>query len=238
MIKAYKVLLSPLYPAAVHITCMVHILNLVGEAFKQPFALLNNFMLCFSRIFYMAGARKRRYLKHLADQELKVLMAPNPYGTRWNSWFLAVLYHQKYFPTYSAFVKSEMQMSRNPPESLKTLNTLFDNVKDSRKVHIELNIIADKFQMILNLTNIFQSRTPTTLQVYDYLEDLSIIVANNSVLVEECLQTYYSTQSANHNELLTMEQKTEIKNEVIQAYALVQQKLDKYMNEGQPGTHF
>ena len=92
MVKAFKSILSPLYPMAVHITCMAHILNLIGDSFRKPFELLSTFMLCFSRIFYMAGGRKRRYLKHLADEKCKVVMAPDPCGTRWCSWFLAICY--------------------------------------------------------------------------------------------------------------------------------------------------
>ena len=83
-----------------------------------------------------------------------------------------------------------MQLSHSPPESLITLNALFYNAKDSKKIQIELNIIAEKCQPILALTNIFQSRTPTTLQAYDYLEDLNIDVDNNSALVQDMLKGY------------------------------------------------
>ena len=61
MAKAFKSILSPLYPMADHSTCMAHILNLIGDSFQKPFVLQNMFMLCFSRIFCMAGSRKHRY---------------------------------------------------------------------------------------------------------------------------------------------------------------------------------
>jgi len=59
MLKAYKECLSVLYPNAIHITCVAHIMSLVGESYRKPFTGLNNFIRSFSAIFFRAGARHR-----------------------------------------------------------------------------------------------------------------------------------------------------------------------------------
>lgn len=84
MKNAYTAALKPLFPYSVHVTCMAHIMNLVGSAFQRPFDQLNSFMLSFSQVFFHAGSRKRRYLHFmtkLLPQEKKATMAPNQCAT-------------------------------------------------------------------------------------------------------------------------------------------------------------
>lgn len=93
MLKAYKSALKALFPNSIHVTCLAHIMSLIGEAFRKPFEEVNIFMRYFSQVFYMAGARKRRYLSFLKTSGKTAKMAPNPCGTRWNSWYMAAVYH-------------------------------------------------------------------------------------------------------------------------------------------------
>ena len=107
MKKAYKAALQSLFPNSLHVTCMAHIMNLVGSA------KLNAFMLSFSQMFYHAGSRKRRYL-HFMTKKLppgrKATMLPNPCATRWNSWFTAVQYHSQHFGLYKEFIEMEINV--------------------------------------------------------------------------------------------------------------------------------
>lgn len=85
MKKAYTAALQSLFPNSVHVTCMAHVMNLVGSAFRRPFDQLNAFMLTFSQMFFNAGSRKRRYLQFMTQrlpQGKKATMAPNPCATR------------------------------------------------------------------------------------------------------------------------------------------------------------
>ncbi|CAB1316614.1 unnamed protein product [Coregonus sp. 'balchen'] len=75
-----KAALQSLFPNSLHITCMAHIMNLIGSAFRKPFDQLNAFMLSFSQVFYQAGACKRRYLTFLTTKlagRKRATMAPN-----------------------------------------------------------------------------------------------------------------------------------------------------------------
>lgn len=113
MKKAFKTALQALYPNSLHITCMAHIMNLIGNAFRKPFEQLNSFMLSFSQMFFRAGSRKRRYLSFMTNKlpGKRVTMPPNPCATRWNSWFMAVKYHREYFRLYKEFIEAEMEVN-------------------------------------------------------------------------------------------------------------------------------
>lgn len=110
MPKAYKTALKALFPNSIHVTCLAHIMNLVGESFRKPFGEVNTFTRYFSQVFYMAGARKRRYLSFLKTSGTTARMAPNPCGTRWNSWYMAAVYHAEHFALYKSFIKEEMEI--------------------------------------------------------------------------------------------------------------------------------
>lgn len=82
MKKAFKDVLKGLMPNATHVTCMAHVMNLLGNAFRKPFARTNKFIKDANAIFWNAGARKGRYLRFMAQHVASPKMPPNPVGTR------------------------------------------------------------------------------------------------------------------------------------------------------------
>ena len=68
MKKAFREILSPLFPNTICVSRLAHIMNLVGDAFRKPFDEVNDFVKKFNQIFYLAGARKARFLQHLKVQ--------------------------------------------------------------------------------------------------------------------------------------------------------------------------
>lgn len=191
--------LKQLCPNAVHITCLAHIMNLIGQAFKSPFQLITSFVVYFSRIFYNAGARKGRYLSYLraeleknldvltqstaetskARQKPIVTMPPSPIATRWNSWFLCVSYHNKYFKYYKKFFEAEMQLTNTPPESVKELHNMLQSISKWQELKACLTFLSQKATTVLSYIDIFQTRRPLTVKTFDHLEDLQIFFATN-----------------------------------------------------------
>ena len=68
MKKAYISVLKALFPNSIHIGCLAHIQNLVGDAFRKPFDHVNTFMRAINNMFFHAGARKFRYPQYMKDK--------------------------------------------------------------------------------------------------------------------------------------------------------------------------
>lgn len=235
MIKAYKTVLKVLFPNSLHITCMAHIMNLVGEAFRKPFVELNQFVMCFSQMFFMAGSRKRRYLKYLVDRGLKkeqATMPPNPCGTRWNSWYRAVIYHKEHFSLYKDFIDNEYLASKCPPNSLEYLHKLFSK-EDYESICVQVNIVATNCEPIIHLNDHFQSRKPNAVSTFDVMEDLSISFANNNVLAYDA-----NSEAFSQAENVPYSKKQELLSVIQVAYSEAESKLTKYINGGQPAIKF
>lgn len=170
-LKAFTAL-QVLLPNAVHITCFAHVLHLVGQAFKQPFDLVNKFILYCCRIFFSAGfpqvtifkiygyakktvdwnspcsstsessivvndanipsqeqvaqaAKKRGEPGVATENKIEMschkeltTMPPDPIGTRWNTWFYDMKYHNSHFSYYKQFIAAELQLSKTPLKSI------------------------------------------------------------------------------------------------------------------------
>nr|XP_033947646.1 uncharacterized protein LOC117452930 [Pseudochaenichthys georgianus] len=235
MKKAFKSALQALYPNSLHITCMAHIMNLIGNAFRKPFVQLNSFMMSFSQMFFNAGSRKRRYLCFMTNKlpTKKVTMPPNPCATRWNSWFFAVQYHREYFGLYKEFIEMETQVcGRSVPQSVERLHDMLQDPNLPQSLNVQINIMADKCKHILNLLDIFESRRPVTTKIFNYLEDLQVVFAGNKEMQYEVCDEYFKEFD------LPRRTKTEILRTVGEAYVNAEEKLTKYMSDGQPAIEF
>ncbi len=237
MLKAFNTVLTNLFANSVHITCLSHICNLIGDTFKKPFDEVNSFLLYMTRVFYMAGSRKRRYMKFLTDKmpQSRATMCPNPCTTRWNSWFEAVLYHSKHFHLYKSFIEAEMASCSSIPDSLENLNRILQNKETHDSCMIQLAIIADKCMPIVQLTDLFQGHSSLTVRVFEYLEDMMINFTNNSVLAYDAVQTHFDNDAG---DTMSMRTKLNIIKLVTEAYCLAMDKLTKYMEHGQPAIDF
>jgi len=229
MIKAYNDCLSVLYPNAVHITCLAHIMNLVGESFRKPFNLLNDFMRAFSAVFFRAGARKRRYYDHLIANNVKPSVCPDPCGTRWGSWFHALLYHTTHIHLYPSFFAHEFALTKSPAHSLETLQP---NTTDYNFIQVQMSVVAAKCKSILYLIDLFESNSPIATQVFDCMEDVAIsLESNRQCSSEACSQFFEGSR-------LKMQQQQEITTQLERACQAGMEKLQKYLQQGQPGIHF
>jgi len=88
-------------------------MNLVCEAFRQPFKDVHKFGMKFMNIFAQPGQRKARYLKHLREKGATVALQTLPAdstATRWNSWYETMAYHNDHINYYREFIKDEMKL--------------------------------------------------------------------------------------------------------------------------------
>jgi hypothetical protein len=241
MKKAYKSVLSPLFPNSVHITCLAHIVNLVGESFRSPFVEVNEFVRAFSQMFFMAGARKGRYLQYIKEHKTDtttVTMPPDPCAVRWNSWYFAVQYQAKNFQLYKGFIESELIVcGRSSPQSVQTLSTILTS-ENALNVAAQISFIAEKCQPILHFLDKLESHTPCTMNVFDWLEELQIYLESHAQISHAIHLTCFDTLSLHDR----------MKNDELfcTAFQCSAEKLLKYMSEsgtdykinGQPGIKF
>lgn len=109
--KAFREVLSAVFPNAIHVLCLAHVLNLAGDVFVSwpDFSHLATLVTMIKSAFFKKPGRKARYLKYLEEYLGKdgIKLPPVPVSTRWNSWFETVIYHATHLHMYGGFFKSE-----------------------------------------------------------------------------------------------------------------------------------
>ena len=109
--KAYRDVLSVVYPKSLHVLCIAHIVNLASEVFHHhtDFKHTSNLIAMIKSSLFKKPGRKRRLLEFLADfiATSEVKLPPVPVGSRWNSWFQAASYYATHVHLYEGFYKAE-----------------------------------------------------------------------------------------------------------------------------------
>jgi len=237
MLKAFKDTLSVVFPNCVDITCFAHIMNLVCETFRQPFKDVHKFCMKFENIFAQPGQRKARYLKHLREKGAAVglqTLPPDLVATRWNSWYEAVAYHNNHIDYYSEFIKDAMKLTgQSSSSALKWLSEHFDVTANVQSLKVKVAFLTNKSVPFLDLLASFESRVPCVLDAYEKLEDLRILLETNCQLPDEACAQFFA--SATDMDTVT---KTVIMQEFQAAFRLSAEKVEKYIDGGQPGIKF
>ncbi|XP_063231072.1 uncharacterized protein LOC134535762 isoform X1 [Bacillus rossius redtenbacheri] len=229
MLKAYKDTLNGVFPHCIHITCIAHILSLVGDVWRKTFKDVDAFVSAMKMLFCNAPARKARFMNYLRDRGLEVKAPVIPVIVRWNSWFQAVMYHDKItLEVYRSFLEEELQHTSVPSNALAHVIDVMQNDVNQKKLSACLKFIAEMCQKIVQLLTEFESQSPKATEVYDTLVDL---------------KAYLELQSkADHSHYLN-EVPAESSVSVKQLFKIVfissLEKLAKYQSaQGQPGWNF
>jgi hypothetical protein len=109
---------------------VAHIVALVGECWRVNLKQLNSFISLVKQIFCKSPARRRRWLKHLKENDVeKPCLPPSPVIVRWNTWFKAAIYHVDHFKYYSSFISNERR-NEDDTQALTSLQKLIDECSD------------------------------------------------------------------------------------------------------------
>ena len=115
-IKAYREVLSVVFPKSLHVRYMAHIVNLAAEVFHHHsmFQFTADLISMMKSAFYKKPGRKSRFIKFLNDflPAAEVKLPPVPVATRWNSWFDAAIYHSSHIHVYEGFFKAKKGIGR------------------------------------------------------------------------------------------------------------------------------
>ena len=86
MVKAGKYL-EPFFPNMIHVTCLAHGVNRVGEKVRELFPEVNKLINNGKKVFLKAPRRVEVYREIMKDKQLP----PQPILTRWGTWLNAAL---------------------------------------------------------------------------------------------------------------------------------------------------
>ncbi|CAG8464964.1 6664_t:CDS:2 [Diversispora eburnea] len=144
-----QTLFSPIMPQLIHLPCLAHILNLIGETWQDfpQFSLIKTFLAKIKNSFVKSPARKARYITHLRMNGVaSPCKIPLPNKTRWNSWFKMVFYTVEHLQYWQDFYKKESEIdSRN-----ETISAIYLILQDKTRLknllaYLESNRISTHF---------------------------------------------------------------------------------------------
>lgn len=173
--KAYRDVLSAVYPNSVHVCCLAHIVNLAAEVFHHhaDFQHTSDLIAMIKSSLFKKPGRKSRLLKFLADfiASADVKLPPVPVSSRWNSWFEAVAYHATRIHLYEAFYKAEKAQGMAVERIIEfvTHKTIYP------EICLQLYFIKENCQRLMTvLTSLEAKGSPLACTVYNLLEDLRL----------------------------------------------------------------
>ena len=111
--KAYRDVLSAVYPNSLHVLCIAHIVNLVSEVYHHhpDFKYTADLISMIKSSLFKKPGRKSRFLKFLGDYiaTSEVKLPPVPVSTRWNSWYK--LHHTMLLE--SSYMKASIRLRKH-----------------------------------------------------------------------------------------------------------------------------
>ena len=173
--KAYRDVLSAVYPNSLHVLCIAHIVNLVSEVYHHhsDFKYTADLISMIKSSLFKKPGRKSRFLKFLGDYiaTSAVKLPPVPVSTRWNSWYKAASYHATRIQLYEAFYKAEKAQGVAVERIIEmvTHKTIYPEIR------LQLYFIKENCQRLMAvLTSLEAKELPLACTVYNTLEDFGL----------------------------------------------------------------
>jgi hypothetical protein len=107
MKACFRDVIQPLCENCVHVVCIAHSINLIGEILRKETPQVDLFVANMKTAFRLSSAKRRAYSEHLLEAGIENPKAPPaPVITRWYSWLEAVAQHSNYFSYYQDMLVS------------------------------------------------------------------------------------------------------------------------------------
>eukprot|EP00063_Salmo_salar_P042563 XP_014017398.1 PREDICTED: uncharacterized protein LOC106580644 isoform X2 [Salmo salar] len=124
-LKTYKEVLKEVMPNSFNVTCLCHVINLVGETWQnyKYFSEVAS-LVTWMRSVFKKPARKRRWVSfHIMKEFVQAKDPREAVSSRWNSWYEAVKYHTEHVHLYREFLLAEKSASQAVTNILSQLET-------------------------------------------------------------------------------------------------------------------
>ncbi|KAK1889393.1 Phosphoglucosamine mutase, partial [Dissostichus eleginoides] len=179
-LKAYREILKGLMPNSVHVTCLCHVINLVGETWQhyRYFSDAASLVAAMRSVFCRKPARKRRWVSFLINKEFVHTKAPpESVGSRWNSWFEAVQYHAEHVHLYREFLLEE----NSSAQAVTNILSLLETEEKMQALTVKLTFIAEGCSKLMTALTILEGTHRTTaVSAYNIMEDLGSYLVNGT----------------------------------------------------------
>ncbi|GBC06716.1 hypothetical protein RclHR1_00700015 [Rhizophagus clarus] len=157
MKKCYRDVLKPLMPQLIHLPCLAHILNLIGEAwvsinyFQDVHQLLANI----KQTFVYSKSRKVCYKSYLQRQGVSnPKNIPLSNTTRWNTWFRMAFHVYQNLDYIRGFYNEESKENSTP--MIEKINSAFTDQQINGRIEIYLAFIQENAQQFVADLDFFQ----------------------------------------------------------------------------------
>ena len=223
--KAYRDVLSAVFPNSVHVLCLAHIVNLVAEVFHhhRDFSHTCDLVTMIKSSLFKKPGRKSRFLKFLGEfiSSADVKLPPVPVSTRWNSWFAAVIYHATRVQLYEGFYKAESSKGM----AVERIIELVTHRELYPEICLQLHFIKENCQRIMSvLTSLESKETPLACTVYNLLEDLRAYLKTSS------MKTSFGTETDRLLAKLPVQEKRKKIKSFQEVFSLSLRKLESHLD--------
>ncbi|XP_036978819.1 uncharacterized protein LOC119033181 [Acanthopagrus latus] len=222
-LKAYREVLKGVMPNSVHVTCLCHIINLVGETWQhyKYFSDATSLVTWMISVFFKKPARKRRWVAFLINKEcVQAKVPPEAVCTRWNSWFEAVRYHAEHVHLYRQFLLAEESTGMAVRNVLSQLET----EEKVQTLTLKLNFISEACSKLMtSLTILEGTHRPTAVSAYNVMKDLGSYLINGTA--KTC---GYGPKTDEHLRELGVQEKRNVLDNLHDAFHLAFTKFSKH----------
>ncbi|XP_036001540.1 uncharacterized protein LOC118565359 [Fundulus heteroclitus] len=174
-LKAYREVLNEVMPNSVHVTCLCHIINLVGETWQhyKYFSDATSLVTWMRSVFFKKPARKRRWVAFLINKEaVQAKVPPEAVCTRWNSWFEAVKYHAEHVHLYRQFFLSEESTAM----AVKNILSQLETEEKMQTFTLKLTFISEACSKLMTALTILEgTHRPTAVSAHNVMEDSGVL---------------------------------------------------------------
>lgn len=88
------------FPNLIHLTCLAHGINRVGETIRERYKTVNSLISNMKKLFIKAPLRVQRYKENFPN----LLLPPEPVITRWGTWINAAVFYADNFQDLKKFI--------------------------------------------------------------------------------------------------------------------------------------
>ncbi|CAB4439617.1 unnamed protein product [Rhizophagus irregularis] len=160
MKKCYRDVLKPLMPQLVHLPCLAHILNLIGEAWASIsyFQVVHQLLANIKQTFVYSKSQKVCYISYLQRQRVSnPKNIPLSNATRWNTWFRMAFHVYQHLDYIRGFYNEESK--ENSTSIVEKINSIFTNQQSNGCIEIYLAFIQEYAQQFVADLDFFQQET-------------------------------------------------------------------------------